>query len=102
MAKLRTNTKDVQKKMSKLLKKGIRVFPQAVTVGASYVVTGYTICLERKTSSGKWGYKHDFKKKVAKKLVVDAYVKTIEYLYDLEILGNENNQELIPIKDKHL
>ena len=84
MEKLRSNNVEIQKKTSELLNKGIRVFPEPVT-SRNYQARVYVICVERKTSSGKWGYKYAFEKQVTNDMIEDAYVRTIEYLYDKEI-----------------
>ena len=81
----RSNNRRIHELTSRLLKKGIRVYVEPVTNGGSYI-SGYKLCLERKLSSGDWGRKHTFEKEVRENQWVDAYVKTIEHVFNKEMV----------------
>ncbi len=86
--KRRTNTIEVQRLTSKLMKHGIRVFIEHV--GGGPRDPQFVISFDRLIVPGVWGNKHSFDKKVYKEETEDAYVKTVEDLYQKEIVEQRN------------
>lgn len=81
----RTNTGDVQRLTSKLLKHGVRVLIEHVR--GKYDRAKFRIAFERRVAPDLWGNKFSFPKEISKDEVEDAYVKTIEHLYQKEIIN---------------
>ncbi len=85
---LRTNDINIQKKHGALIKHGVRVFIEHV--GGLHSNAKFVISFERKLAPDLWGDKFSFEKQVSKQMVEDAFVKTIEHLYQNEIINNLN------------
>ncbi|MCH2194404.1 hypothetical protein [Kordia sp.] len=76
-----TNDKENQRKVGELLKIGIRIFPDPIMSKASSIAKVFVMAYEKKVN-GYWRSKKQFKKLISDKEIEEAYVKTVNYLYE--------------------